>query len=231
MSGYEIANVYHRIITEIAIGLLIIWIVRKKDNNLDRILTLSLGLYFVYHLFSFSLVQNLRNGTLAGKYELFHLAMHWLSSAFALFLLYKLVQVYRNADKLNLNIVRSGWIFSFLLLIFFSHEMEHVFVFVAGKEAGISYLEGQYSKAVLTIVWALCSFGLMWLGMKHKIKIFRIISLSVFSLALLKLFFYDIANVSEGGKIAAFILLGILLLTISFMYQKLKKIIIDNEKN
>jgi hypothetical protein len=31
-----------------------------------------------------------------------------------------------------------------------------------------------------------------------------------------------------GGKIAAFILLGVLLLTVSFMYQRLKKIIIDD---
>jgi uncharacterized membrane protein len=77
----------------------------------------------------------------------------------------------------------------------------------------------------------LSSFGLMWLGMHYKSKTLRIISLCIFSLALLKLFFFDIADVSEAGKIVAFILLGVLLLTISFMYQKLKKIIIDNEKH
>jgi uncharacterized membrane protein len=45
----------------------------------------------------------------------------------------------------------------------------------------------------------------------------------------MKLFLFDIRNISEGGKIAAFIMLGILLLIISFMYQKLKKMIIDDE--
>jgi uncharacterized membrane protein len=67
----------------------------------------------------------------------------------------------------------------------------------------------------------------MWLGMRHKNKTLRIAALSLFAVALLKLFFADIRNVSEGGKILAFILLGVLLLTISFMYQKLKKILID----
>ena len=42
---------------------------------------------------------------------------------------------------------------------------------------------------------------------------------------------YDIRNIPPGGKFAAFILLGVLLLTVSFMYQRLKKIIIDDAEN
>jgi len=55
----------------------------------------------------------------------------------------------------------------------------------------------------------------------------RIISLGVFAITLGKLFLYDIRNVPPGGKIAAFILLGVLLLTVSFMYQRLKAMLID----
>jgi uncharacterized membrane protein len=68
----------------------------------------------------------------------------------------------------------------------------------------------------------------MWLGMQYKFRPLRIISLSLFTLTLVKLFAYDIRNIPPGGKIAAFILLGVLLLTVSFMYQRLKKIIIDD---
>jgi hypothetical protein len=39
----------------------------------------------------------------------------------------------------------------------------------------------------------------------------------------------DIRGISEGGKIAAFISLGVLLLIVSFMYQRLKKIILADE--
>jgi uncharacterized membrane protein len=97
------------------------------------------------------------------------------------------------------------------------------------NDSSLTELSVSYSKAVLTILWAVCSFTLMWIGMRYKNKTVRIVSLCVFTIALLKLFFFDIRNISEGGKIAAFILLGILLLTISFMYQKLKKIIITDE--
>jgi uncharacterized membrane protein len=68
----------------------------------------------------------------------------------------------------------------------------------------------------------------MWLGMKHSFRTLRIISLSLFTVTLVKLFVFDIRNVPPGGKIAAFILLGVLLLVVSFMYQRLKKIIIDD---
>ncbi len=42
-------------------------------------------------------------------------------------------------------------------------------------------------------------------------------------ITLLKLFIYDIVNIPVGGKIAAFFSLGVLLLVVSFMYQRLKK--------
>jgi uncharacterized membrane protein len=46
-----------------------------------------------------------------------------------------------------------------------------------------------------------------------------------------KLFVYDINNVSETGKIIAFILLGVLILIISFVYQKIKRLVVDENIN
>jgi uncharacterized membrane protein len=51
----------------------------------------------------------------------------------------------------------------------------------------------------------------------------------LFLVTLLKLFIVDIKGISEGGKIAAFISLGILLLIISFMYQRLKKLLLTDD--
>jgi hypothetical protein len=45
------------------------------------------------------------------------------------------------------------------------------------------------------------------------------------------LFLVDIRGISEGGKIAAFISLGIMLLIVSFMYQRLKKFLLADESN
>ena len=122
------------------------------------------------------------------------------------------------------------WLTATLFILFFSIECGRLYVFALAEAKSLAIYQHQYKKAGLTIVWAILSFAMMWLGMKHKYKTLRIISLSFFTLALLKLFLYDISNISAGGKIAAFIMLGVLLLVISFMYQRLKKIIIDNEE-
>ena len=71
----------------------------------------------------------------------------------------------------------------------------------------------------------------MLVGMKYKYRTLRIVSLSIFSVILIKLFLFDIKGASEAGKIVAFILLGVLLLVISFMYQKLKNLILDGDSD
>jgi uncharacterized membrane protein len=85
------------------------------------------------------------------------------------------------------------------------------------------------NKATVTILWSICAFVQMWLGMRLKNKTLRIISLSLLALAISKLFIYDISNASQGAKIIAFIVLGIVLLVLSFLYQKLKKILFEDE--
>ena len=227
--NYEVPNVYHRFISLLAAGFVIIFNYQNK-NWTSRFVIVGICTYLLFHLFSFPLIQGLRNGVLTGKYPFIHLAMHFVSLGIAFYLVYEAIRVIRNASARLISFSALSWILSVLLIILISQESQHVFVLFLYKQNTIDYLQDQYTKAVLTIVWALCSFGLMWLGMRFKNKTLRIISLSVFCLALFKLFLFDIVNVSEGGKIAAFILLGILLLTVSFMYQRVKKMIIDDAK-
>jgi len=84
-------------------------------------------------------------------------------------------------------------------------------------------------RSVYPAVWALSALVLMVVGMKLRMKPLRLASLVVFSVTIVKLFFYDLAG-NSTGKIISFILLGVILLLISFLYQKLKFIIQDDEK-
>ena len=93
-----------------------------------------------------------------------------------------------------------------------------------------SYNELYFSNKVsITVLWCLCAFIQMWLGMRLKYKTLRIISLSLLGLVLCKLFMYDLINISQGAKIVAFVVLGVVLLVLSFLYQKLKKILFEEE--
>ena len=92
----------------------------------------------------------------------------------------------------------------------------------------IDRIERQVIKIGYPVLWGILSFIILIIGIRRNWKQLRIIALSLLGITILKLFIYDINNVSETGKIVAFILLGVLILIISFVYQKIKKLVIDD---
>jgi hypothetical protein len=77
-------------------------------------------------------------------------------------------------------------------------------------------------KLWLTIFWGVYALGLsgfgIWKGKKHL----RVAAIVLFGITLLKLFLYDLADLSTLSKTVVFVSLGILLLLISFLYNKFK---------
>jgi len=123
-----------------------------------------------------------------------------------------------------------SWFYVFFFVFIASAELDHIVLMSAySPEDSVSSILNQNHKIGYPILWGLTSFVLIAIGLKLKKKHLRIISLSLFLITLLKLFFVDIRGISEGGKIAAFISLGVLLLIVSFMYQRLKKILLADE--
>ena len=78
------------------------------------------------------------------------------------------------------------------------------------------------------ILWGILAFLFLFIGMKKANKTFRVIALILIAVTLIKLFSYDIQDASQAGKIVAFIILGVVLLIISFMYQKIKALLSDD---
>jgi uncharacterized membrane protein len=161
-----------------------------------------------------------------------HFLAHWATALFNGLALYQLVQLLRR-NKLSLKNSFNSlvWVIAAAMVIYLSIELHLLSntVFYAADNP-LHNIQRIYIKTGLPILWGVCSFVFMWLGMHFKYRTLRIISLSLFSLTLLKLFIFDIRNIPAAGKIAAFFSLGVLLLVVSFMYQRLKKIIIDDEK-
>lgn len=72
----------------------------------------------------------------------------------------------------------------------------------------------------------------MSLGMRLHQKVLRIISLFTLGIVLVKLVLVDLWAMPTVGKIVVFIMLGVILLVLSFLYQKLKDVLFkdDNEQ-
>ena len=86
-------------------------------------------------------------------------------------------------------------------------------------------------KLGLSILWSVYSLLLVGLGIFQKKKHLRIFALVLFGITLAKLFLYDISNLSTISKTIVLIILGLLLLIISFLYNKFKDKIGDETKN
>jgi hypothetical protein len=191
---------------------------------------LLLGLGILLYLAVVTVVGSLQEDLLeAQRYEV-HFIAHWIGAAVVASIIYRLIGLYRS-DDWKLEPAIFTWGVAAIVVIFLSAEGQLlVNMLFYSKQNSIENLGRIYDKTGLPILWGLCSFAFMWLGMHHKFKTLRIISLTLFAVTLLKLFLFDLANIPVAGKIAAFFCLGVLLLVVSFMYQRLKKIIIEDEE-
>lgn len=203
----------------------------KKSKHIQistRVQTLLLlacaVLYLVFLPVTFSLQQTFFTKEFSGFSSLF--IAHWVVVLLTGLVLYRLVKIVQATNPSPVNLV---WFVSAGIVFYLSIELYLLInnLFLNGTNG--DDVDRVFIKVILPVLWGLCSFVFMWFGMKHKYKTIRIVSLSLFALTLVKLFAYDISNIPVAGKIAAFFCLGVLLLIISFMYQRLKKIIIEDE--
>ena len=171
--------------------------------------------------------------SLIGKNQSNLFLAHWIGVILLGWLLIDLAIYFKRTNDKNWSAYLPAftWVSTISFIFLLSAEIYQVNLWLNYQKNDWAWWENLYYKAGLSILWSICSFIMMWLGMHFKFRPLRIISLSLFTLTLVKLFVYDIRNIPPGGKIAAFILLGVLLLTVSFMYQRLKKIIIDDAEN
>jgi uncharacterized membrane protein len=81
------------------------------------------------------------------------------------------------------------------------------------------------TKLGLSILWGAYALFLIVLGIAKQKKHLRIAAFALLGVTLLKLFFYDIADLDTIPKTILFVTLGITLLLISFLYNKYKNAI------
>ncbi|OGD86633.1 hypothetical protein A2164_02355 [Candidatus Curtissbacteria bacterium RBG_13_35_7] len=72
----------------------------------------------------------------------------------------------------------------------------------------------------LSIIWLLYSNALIIIGVVKKYKPIRLSAIAFFAITILKVFLVDSSNLSQGYRIIAFTTLGVILLTVSYVYQK-----------
>ena len=90
--------------------------------------------------------------------------------------------------------------------------------------------QNQY-KLGLSLICGAYALALIFAGIIKNKKHLRISAMVLFSITLLKLFFYDMAALSTISKTIVLVLLGILLLFASFLYNKYKDLLSGKERS
>jgi len=84
-----------------------------------------------------------------------------------------------------------------------------------------------YSMIILPIVWAILGCIIIYLGFKKNEKNLPIMGFALFGLIVIKLYAIDVWQMSNIFRIISFTVLGVLILITSFIYQKLKNMMLE----
>ena len=72
----------------------------------------------------------------------------------------------------------------------------------------------------LSVIWALYGAGLLLVGRVRRSRLLRLMSLALLGLTTLKVFLLDLSALDRAYRIVSFIVLGAILLAVSYLYQK-----------
>jgi uncharacterized membrane protein len=80
------------------------------------------------------------------------------------------------------------------------------------------------NRLTISAVWALYSMALIVVGFYRKNKPLRLVAMAIFGLTIFKVFLFDLSFLEGLYRIVSFIGLGIVLMLVSFLYQKYRNL-------
>lgn len=163
-----------------------------------------------------------------GEYSTSYFLIHFLSLPAVGYLIYLLIINLKSIIKTKIKVMY--WVLLILSCIILSVELDHIAILILHNSG--SYFSILYDVHTFgyPILWGLIAMILMIWGVKQKDVILRQISLISFGLIILKFYAYDVWLMSQTGRILSFVLLGVIILVVSFIQQKLKTLVKEDDQ-
>ena len=76
--------------------------------------------------------------------------------------------------------------------------------------------------AAISVLWAVWSIAMVVVGFRQKSAALRKVSLGLFAITLVKVFLFDMTNISTPYRIVSFIILGLMLVGTSYLYYRFR---------
>lgn len=118
------------------------------------------------------------------------------------------------------------WYVSLAIVMVVSSELFHGYIVMNAENREQSYpLKEHFSILYLPIIWAILASTFIYTGLKRNIPELNKIGFVLVGIMIIKLYAYDVWQMDNVSRIIAFIILGIILLLSSFLFQRLKNMI------
>lgn len=220
----EIWNInYHLLFLSLCAFANLRWLKSRSIGKATIVLLALLLLYFftagVYDLGELRTNYITRSESPFYERGLLNLWTRYFSLTFVAIALYACDSIVRRGELKSLNGPRNVLLHASLFLIA-NTELIH-WIDLANSQD--SYKLG------MSILWGVYSLVLIVYGIWKRKKPERIGGMGLFGVTMLKIFFYDIVDMSTIEKTIIFVCMGVLLLISSFLYNKYRHIISNEE--
>ncbi|GAA5090481.1 DUF2339 domain-containing protein [Chryseobacterium ginsengisoli] len=157
-------------------------------------------------------------------------------SFYGLYILYWIPFIYILLNILPksefFKIKLSYWFVSIAFVTAVSCELYDLYLLMnAEKISDIAGIGKHFSVLYLPIIWAILASLFIYKGLKSDVSEYNKVGFALIAVMILKLYAYDVWKMDNVSRIIAFIILGIILLLSSFLFQRVKKLIKNMVKN
>lgn len=136
---------------------------------------------------------------------------------------YTLVKILPASDFLSTRV--SYWLIAAAAVTAVSFETYHLYAIFNAPDSDLIKTGRHFSMLYLPVIWAIAASIFIYKGLRTHKKEYSRAGFSLLALMILKLYAYDVWEMDNVSRIIAFIILGIILLFSSLVFQRLKKII------
>ena len=201
---------------------------RWQNGLVDFVVIVFGGLVIVYFLTGGILAMNTLRSEYLSITEESHFGFIWIRYACYLFMGILILAIYftiKQSKELGLLKKHFPLFVSFIVLVFLSNELTTIMQFGMGIE-----MESLAHKVGYSILWGVYSLALISIGFWKKSSQLRIAAMVLFAVTLLKVFLIDLEHISTISRMVVFIALGVLLLVISYLYQRYRNVLLGEDE-
>ncbi|MBS4032001.1 MAG: DUF2339 domain-containing protein [Clostridiales bacterium] len=145
-----------------------------------------------------------------------------IATIFASAYLYSLHPDILAEEKTRVNVLVIAGVS--LLLVFITREaLRYIdYIFMYRDDYRTKHMTSQLT---VSVIWTAYSIALITVGIIKKFRAVRLMAIALLGLTIAKVFLIDLSSLQAIYKVISFIFLGVILILVSFMYQKFSHVI------